>query len=62
MEKPFLNKDENLFSYVIDTFRSSANISMGKMENPITNETNVNLKQARYYLDLLIMLQKKNKK
>ena len=61
MAKPFLNKDENLFSYVVDTFRSSASISMGKMENPVTNKINVNIGQAKYYLDLLIMLQKKTK-
>ena len=61
MAKPFLNKDENLFSYVVDTFRSSASISMGKMKNPVTNKTNVNIQQAKYYLDLLIMLQKKTK-
>ena len=61
MEKPFLNKDENLFSYVVDTFRSSASISMGKMKNPVTNKINVNIQQAKYYLDLLIMLQKKTK-
>ena len=61
MKKTFLNKDENLFSYVVDTFRSSASISMGKMKNPVTNKTNVNIQQAKYYLDLLIMLQKKTK-
>ena len=61
MEKLFLNKDENLFSYVVDTFRSSASISMGKMKNPVTNKINVNIEQAKYYLDLLIMLQKKTK-
>ena len=61
MEKAFLNKDENLFSYVVDTFRSSASISMGKMKNPVTNKINVNIEQAKYYLDLLIMLQKKTK-
>ena len=61
MAKPFLNKDENLFSYVVDTFRSSASISMGKMKNPVTNKINVNIEQAKYYLDLLIMLQKKTK-
>tara|TARA_B100000579_G_C22730810_1_gene804120 strand:+ start:901 stop:1200 length:300 start_codon:yes stop_codon:yes gene_type:complete len=61
MAKSFLNKDENLFSYVVDTFRSSASISMGKMKNPVTNKINVNIEQAKYYLDLLIMLQKKTK-
>ena len=61
MQKIFLEKDENLFSYVVDTFRSSANISLGKIKNPVTNKIDVNLVQAEYYLDVLSMLQKKTK-
>ena len=61
MQKKFLDKDENLFSYVVDTFRSSANISLGKIKNPVTNKIDVNLVQAEYYLDVLSMLQKKTK-
>ena len=61
MKKTFLDKDENLFSYVVDTFRSSANISLGKIKNPVTNKIDVNLVQAEYYLDVLSMLQKKTK-
>ena len=61
MQKTFLEKDENLFSYVVDTFRSSANISLGKIKNPVTNKIDVNLVQAEYYLDVLSMLQKKTK-
>ena len=61
MQKTFLKKDENLFSYVVDTFRSSANISLGKIKNPVTNKIDVNLVQAEYYLDVLSMLQKKTK-
>ena len=61
MQKTFLEKDENLFSYVVDTFRSSANISLGKIKNPVTNKIDVNLVQAEYYLDVLSMLQKRTK-
>ena len=61
MQKTFLDKNENLFSYVVDTFRSSANISLGKIKNPVTNKIDVNLVQAEYYLDVLSMLQKKTK-
>ena len=61
MQKSFLEKDESLFSYVVDTFRSSANISLGKIKNPVTNKIDVNLVQAEYYLDVLSMLQKKTK-
>jgi len=61
MEKIFLNKEENLFSYVVDTFRSSASISLGKIKNPVTKKIDINLEQAEYYLDILSMLQKKTK-
>ena len=61
MSKAFLDKDENLFSYVVDTFRSSASISMGKIEHPVTKKIDINLDQAEYYLDILSMLQKKTK-
>ena len=61
MEKTFLNKDENLFSYVVDTFRSSASISLGKIKNPVTKKIDINLEQAEYYLDILSMLQKRTK-
>lgn len=61
MEKIFLNKEENLFSYVVDTFRSSASISLGKIKNPVTKKIDINLEQAEYYLDILLMLQKRTK-
>jgi hypothetical protein len=61
MEKIFLNKEENLFSYVVETFRSSASISLGKIKNPVTKKIDINLEQAEYYLDILLMLQKKTK-
>ena len=61
MQKTLLDKDENLSSYVVDTFQSSANISLGKIKNPVTNKIDVNLVQAEYYLDVLSMLQKKTK-
>ena len=61
MSKTFLDEDGNLFSYVVDTFRSSASISMGKIEHPVTKKVDINLDQAKYYLDILSMLQKKTK-
>ena len=36
-------------------------VALGKMENPMTNELQINLKQASYYADLLDMLQSKAK-
>jgi len=61
MTKIFLDKDENLFSYVVKTFKSSASISLGKTQNPLTKKIDINLEQAKYYLDILSMLQKKTK-
>ena len=61
MSKTFLDEEENLFSYVVDTFRSSASISMGKIEHPVTKKVDINIDQAKYYLDILSMLQKKTK-
>ena len=61
MTKTFLSKDENLFSYVVQTFKSSALISLGKTRNPMTKKVDINLEQAKYYLDILATLQKKTK-
>ena len=61
MTKTFLDKNENLFSYVVKTFKSSASISLGKTQNPITKKIDINLEQAKYYLDILSMLQTKTK-
>ena len=36
-------------------------VALGKMENPMTNEIQINLEQASYYVDLLDMLQSKAK-
>ena len=52
-------KEEQLFLYLISTFRTSAWIALGKMKNPVTDNTEVNLDQASYYIDLLAMLQTK---
>ena len=43
----------------MSTFRTSASIALGKLENPMTKNTKVNLSQASYYIDLLVMLQSK---
>ena len=53
------SKEEQLFLYLISTFRTSAWIALGKMKNPVTDNTEVNLDQASYYIDLLAMLQTK---
>ena len=54
-----LKKEEELFLYLVSTFQTSASIALGKLENPMTKNTKVNLSQASYYIDLLVMLQSK---
>ena len=54
-----LSKEEQLFLYLISTFRTSAWIALGKIKNPVTDNTEVSLDQASYYIDLLDMLQTK---
>ena len=61
MKKESLLKKEQLFMYLIRTFQSSAWIALGKMENPMTDKTSVNIEQASFYINLLEMVQEKTK-
>ena len=61
MRQESLKKEERLFLYVVSTFKTSAMVALGKMENPMTNKIQINLEQASYYVDLLDMLQSKAK-
>ena len=61
MGQESLKKEERLFLYLVNTFKISAMVALGKMENPMTNELQINLEQASYYVDLLDMLQSKAK-
>ena len=53
MGQESLKKEEHLFLYLVNTFKTSAMVALGKMENPMTNELQINLKQASYYVCLL---------
>jgi len=59
MANESLKKEERLFLYLVSTFKTSAMVSLGEMENPMTNKKDINLEQASYYIDLLDMLQSK---
>ena len=61
MKKDSLSKKEQLFMYLIRTFQSSAWIALGKMENPMTDKTGVNIEQVSFYINLLEMVQEKTK-
>ena len=59
MANESLKKEERLFLYLVSTFKTSAIVALGEMENPMTNKKDLNLEQASYYIDLLEMLQSK---
>ena len=61
MKKESLSNKEQLFMYLVRTFQSSAWIALGKMENPMTDKTEINIEQASYYVNLLEMIQEKTK-
>ena len=61
MNKEILSKKEKLFMYLVGTFQSSAWIALGKIKNPMTEKSRVNIEQASFYIDLLDMIQKKMK-
>ena len=56
MGQKSLKQEEQLFLYLVNTFKTSAMIALGKIENPMTKEIKINLEQASYYVDLLDML------
>ena len=47
--------------YLVGTFQSSAWIALGKIKNPVTEKSKVNIEQASFYIDLLDMMQEKMK-
>ena len=53
-----MNNNE-LFITLVSSLTSQAWIQLGKMKNPVTDSTEVNIDQASYYIDLLDMLQTK---
>ena len=61
MSENQLNKEDQLFIHLVNTFVQSAWISLGKVKNPVSDELERNIEQASYYIDLLDMLQTKMK-
>ena len=49
------------FSVFLSSLSMQAMIALGKLENPITNNLECNLEQARYLIDTLEVLQEKTK-
>lgn len=66
-EKEALKKEEKAmpeaadFSFFITTLAVQAAICLGQMENPVTNQKEENLPQAKLIIDTLDMLKEKTK-
>jgi hypothetical protein len=47
------------FAVLVSTFATQAAMGLGQMPNPVTNESTVDLKQAKFAIDLLQLLDEK---
>lgn len=52
-------KNEALFAQLILTFQTAAYQQMGKLKNPMTDQVEANLDQARFSIDILDMIRTK---
>lgn len=52
---------EPTFTVLVSSLSMQAMISLGNLENPITNEKEENLQQARFLIDTLSILEEKTK-
>ena len=53
--------NSHLFVMLIFNFAQLAMVNLGKIANPDTKETKVDLQGARYFIDSLVMLREKSK-
>lgn len=49
------------FMLLVSTFATQAAVGLGQMPNPSTNRTEVDLKQAKFAIDLLQVIEEKTK-
>jgi len=47
------------FDFLVHTLFTQALMALGRIPNPITNQTHVNLATARHFVDMLAMLEQK---
>jgi len=52
-------KVDVMFAQLVLQFQSAAQIQLGLSENPQTKKNEKNLQQAKYFIDMLNMIQKK---
>ena len=58
-QKP--DQNELMFIGLLQSFVSSAWIQLGQQENPLTGKTEINLKEARFTIDMLEMIETKTR-
>lgn len=61
---PDLNKEEALpeepdFAFFVSTLAMQAAIALGDLENPLTNQKQIDLRQAKFFIDTLSMIKEK---
>ncbi len=56
-----INVESIEFMTLLASFATSGMIGLGKIPNPVTNKIEKNLEQAKYSIDILLMLKEKTK-
>ena len=56
-----MDTDDQLFTQLISIFYSSAMIALGKLKNPVTDQIERNLVQAKQSIDILELIKEKTK-
>ncbi len=54
-----IDKNSQLFIYLIGSFEMSAMMAMGKIKNPMTDKDEKDMTQAKFSIDILDMLKVK---
>jgi len=61
MENKPPDREQLLFLNLVQSLVGSAWIALGKLQNPVTKQTSLNLPEAEMSIDLLAMLQTKTR-
>ena len=56
-----MNTDDQLFTQLLSIFYSSAMMARGKLKNPVTDQIERNLEQAKQSIDILELIKEKTK-
>lgn len=56
-----MNTEDQLFTQLVSIFYSSAMMALGKLKNPVTDQIERNLVQAKQSIDILELIKEKTK-